>query len=90
MKKEQLERLLSSLEGHRQRATYGAVGGVVGLPAQSIMSGRPKVPRNSWVVSAKDGMPTGYLPSQAHPSLFFNKKVIASPSELAAWWQEHP
>ena len=90
MRNEELERLLSSLERHCQRATYGAVGGVFGLPARSVMSGLPRVPRNSWVVSAKNKRPTGYSPAETHPSLLSNDKVITSPSELAAWWQEHP
>jgi hypothetical protein len=78
MKNEQLKRLLSSLERHCQRATYGAVGGVVGLPARSVMSGQPKTPRNSWVVAAKNGRPTGYSPSETHASLLSNGKVITS------------
>jgi hypothetical protein len=90
VKNEQLERLLSSLDRHRQRATYGAVGGVIGLPARSVMSGRPKTPRNSWVVAKENGLPTGYSPSEVHISLLSNHRVIASPDELAAWWGENP
>jgi hypothetical protein len=48
-----LKDVVSLLCEHSQRATYGAVGGLVGLPARSVMFGQPKTPTNSFVVSKK-------------------------------------
>jgi hypothetical protein len=89
-KHEQIALLVAALERHTQRATYGAVGGVVGLPAQSVMSGQPKTPRNSWVVSAKTRLPTGYSKAECHPLLNAQRAVIDSAQDLAAWWKAHP
>lgn len=80
-----LEDILSSLEKHYQRATYGAVAGQVGCPARSVMKGRPRNPHNSWVVALADGNPTAYQPHEKHPRLYANPHVITSPEELAAW-----
>ena len=85
-----LEALLGSLEHHTQRATYGAVGGLVGLPAQSVMHGRPKTPRNSWVVSAERELPTGYSPAERHPNLLAIRSVINVAADLERWWKLHP
>ena len=74
----QLEDVISRLSRHSQRATYGAVGGVVGRIARSVMSGQRKTPANSFVVSASTGEPTGYTQSERHASLGapFNYFVI--------------
>lgn len=85
----QLQSIVALLSKHSQRATYGAVGGLVGLPARSVMSGQPKNKENSWVVSAKTKKPTGYLPGEMHPDLEANSTVISAPSDLAAWLRAH-
>lgn len=77
--------VIAKLERNHQRATYGAVGGIVGFPPRSVMSGQQKTPRNSWVVSAKTKLPTGYSKTECHLFLDVNKRVIASASELTAW-----
>ena len=82
--------LIEMLERHRQRATYGAVGGVVGLPAQSVMQGQIKNHRNSWVVSAKQYVPTGYDIAQCHPDLKRHDAVIHTPAALLVWMKAHP
>ena len=88
-KKWQLQSVVSLLSKHAQRATYGAVGGLVGLPPRSVMSGRAKNPSNSFVVSAKTGMPTGHAQAERHPALVSRSSVIASAAALAAWLREH-
>jgi hypothetical protein len=84
-----LESVIAALDRHHQRATYGAVGGVVGLPARSLMFGRPKCAPNSWVVSAKKRLPSGYEETDQHMDLFERKHVIGSANEPAAWLAKH-
>ena len=84
-----LESIVATLSNHSQRATYGAVGRLVGLPARSVMSGRPKTMENSWVVSAKTKKPTGYLAHEIHPSLELRPSVVSSPEQLAEWLRAH-
>lgn len=76
------------LDRHAQRATYGAVGGVIGLPALSVMKGQPKTHRNSWVVSARHLTPTGYDESERDPRLFSRSAVLRTPEALSAWLRE--
>lgn len=84
-KKEHLAVVVATLERYSQRATYGAVGGIVGLPAQSVMQGEAKNHRNSWVVSIQKGEPSGYSEKDWAPLLKANPEVIQSPIELAKW-----
>ena len=88
-KKAQLASIVAMLDQHSQRATYGAVGGVVGLPAQSVMQGELKSHRNAWVVAAKNGEPTGYDKEAWPPLLKKNTEVICSHVALAAWLKAH-
>ena len=80
-----LKDVVSLLCKHSQRATYSAVGGLVGLPARSVMFGQPKTPANSFVVSKKSGDPTGYAPSECHATLKSHAMVISSSAGLATW-----
>ena len=78
-----LDRILDCLERRRIRATYGAVGAVIGKPARSVgaaLGGRTR--RASWVVNAQDGEPTGYRPHQKHPDLHRTPHVIRTGDEL--------
>ena len=84
-KKEHLAAVVAVLEFHSQRATYSAVGGVVGLPAQSVMQGEAKSQRNSWVVSVRTGEPSGYDKKECSPLLKRNSEVIRTRSALADW-----
>lgn len=84
-KEVQLEGVLMALNQRLQRATYAAVGGVVGLPAQSVMQGRQKAAMSSWVVSKKTHLPTGYAAGECHPKLTSNPHVIQTADELRAW-----
>jgi hypothetical protein len=84
-KREQLDGVLIALDRHCQRATYAAVGGVVELPAQSVMQGQRKAPISSWVVSKKTHLPTGYSAAERHPKLTSNPDVIQTCDELRQW-----
>ena len=80
-----LTQILYTLQDARQRATYGAVAGVLNAFPRSLMQGRDRDPLHSWVVSQSDGQPTGYQDDQRHAELFANDHVIDSADELAAW-----
>jgi hypothetical protein len=71
-----IDQIIEQLARHRQRATYGAVAGVVGRLPRSVMSGRPKTQEHSWVVSANAGLPTGYCEQDMHPDLRFRSKIL--------------
>jgi hypothetical protein len=90
MKQLHLATIIEALERRAQRATYASVGGLVGLPAQSVMHGQARTQRNSWVVSAKRKLPTGYSRTEMHPLLLSRPQVIGSTAELAAWLRTHP
>jgi len=49
---------LDALNLYHERATYGAVAGLLGVPPLSVMRGRPRDWRHSWVVNAETGWPT--------------------------------
>ncbi len=80
-----LELILDNLDQHEQRATYGAVAGVVGVLARSVMSGKPKNPRNSWVVSVRTKLPTGYSNAERHTKLAEHAQVLETPNALREW-----
>ena len=88
-KKEHRDRVLAALNKHHQRATYGAVGDLVGLHALSVMRGLTKAPQYSWVVSKATGMPTGYAESELDSHLRLQSRVLKSRSELAEWLSRH-
>jgi len=80
-----IDQVIEQLALHRQRATYGAVAGIVGGLPISLMSGRPKSQENSWVVSASTGLPTGYAEQEMHPDLKYRSKILSTAEELLAW-----
>lgn len=82
-----IDEVLAVLNQFHQRATYGALGGVVGRPARSVMSGRLRCQRDSWIVNAKTELPTGFTPAQMHPQLLERAHVISTPQELLQWLQ---
>jgi hypothetical protein len=83
-----VERIAELLERYQQRATYGAVAGVVNLPARSLMQGHPQNPRNSWIVSAKTHAPSGYPPSKVAPALAMSPHAVLDSSVLLAKWMQ--
>ena len=77
------DQILDCLNRERTRATYGAVGDVIGIPAQSVgrALGR-RTQRASWVVNARTGEPTGYNDQQKHPDLRPTSPIITTGDEL--------
>lgn len=86
-----IDELISRLERYRQRATYAAVAGVLKRHYRNVMDGRTKSHTNSWVVSKRTYLPTGYGPQDFHPELLTNENgVIETPVALKKWLAEHP
>jgi hypothetical protein len=81
-----LTEIVLFLNAEKIRATYGAVAELVGGIPQSIgarlggLAGRRR--EASWVVNAKTGKPTGYLPEHRHPALTSSKDIITSGDDL--------
>jgi len=86
-----LESILARLERYHQRATFGAVAGLLGRGPLTLFDGYPRrTPRTSWVVSKSTGKPTGQEGSALHPDLFKNPNVISNSGELKSWLATHP
>ena len=79
-----IERILAALNDQKVRATYSAVGDLLGvhpkLVSQQLGNRRPEA---SWVVSKSTGMPTGYLDANCHKELQTNPRIIGTADELA-------
>ncbi len=80
-----LDTILDSLNQYHQRATYGAVAGLVGTIPRSVLSGRPKNWRHCWVVNEESLMPTGYSPLQIHASIAERSRVLTTAEDLKRW-----
>jgi hypothetical protein len=80
-----LDSILDDLDRYHQRATYGAVAGVVDSSPRSLMTGRDRDPRSSWIVRRETGEPTGYTVEQKHSALGEREKILSSPDELRVW-----
>ena len=75
--------ILDYLSTHRIRATYGAVGKVLGVPPRSVGKELgPRCHRASWVVSAATGKPSGYQPHQLDPALTPDTALIHTAADL--------
>lgn len=85
MLKPTLDSILDALNSNHQRATYGAVAAVVGGLARSVMTGRPKDWRHSWVVSAQTALPSQCSPQQMHPRLRANSLILSTGDALREW-----
>lgn len=83
-----LDSILEHLDSFHQRATYGAVAGVVGSSARSLMAGRERNPASSWIVSSQTGQPTGYAPDQVHESLTDRDLILRTPDALRQWLED--
>ena len=82
---ERVAPVLIALNSHKIRATYGAVGEYLGIPAISV--GRllgDKNPVSCWVVSARTGMPTGYAEQDCHPELLAKSTILTASEDLKA------
>lgn len=80
-----IDSIVDQLDRFRQRATYGAVAAVLNRSPRNLMSGRTRSQRDSWIVSNKDGLPTGYEPDQVHPEIKSREQILRSAEELGNW-----
>jgi hypothetical protein len=88
-----LEEIVTQLNARKQRATYQAVAGLVGVAPTRLMAGHPKDRKLSWVVAAagkRPGAPTGYEDKQIHPECLRQIRagsgaVIKDASTLRRW-----
>ncbi len=80
-----VDSILDQLDQFHQRATYGAVAAVVNSSPRSLMLGRERNQRSSWIVNRGTGQPTGYSDEQTHPSLTERASILSSPETLRAW-----
>ena len=82
-KLDQVDEILEFLNEKRIRCTYTAVAEAIGTVPMSVSSylGRRR-PKASWVVSMKNGTPTGYSENERHPDLLRTEKIIDSGLEL--------
>lgn len=80
-----IDSIVEQLDRFHQRATYGAVAAVVNRSPRNLMDKRSRCVRDSWVVSHKEGLPTGYEPDQMHADIKSRETVLATREVLEAW-----
>jgi hypothetical protein len=85
MPEDRMDQIIDALDRERQRATYGAVAAYLGKAPRTLMAGRERDQRHSWIVSRKTGTPTGYDPSQMHPELLANDRILETREEMERW-----
>lgn len=97
-----LDEVVALLNEHRQRATYGAIAGVIGASTtRRLMKGRTGAHENSWVVAkrtnrkagSRRGWPTGYLESDLHPDCLHQIRtcpddILDEVDDLRKWLEE--
>jgi hypothetical protein len=84
-----LDEILDVLERHHQRATFGAVAGILGREPRSLFKGSTRTPRTAWVVNKTTGLPTGTKASDYPPGLLQKERVIDMIEDLRAWLREN-
>ena len=80
-----LDEIVHQLDQHAQRATYRAVAQLLGHSPRSLLRGRERARRFSWIVNRETGRPTGYAEEQIDPRLSSSGAVITDPSDLERW-----
>jgi hypothetical protein len=80
-----MDQILDALDQGHQRATYSAVAALLDRPPRTLMQGCERDQRHSWIVSRRNGEPTGYTTEQTHPSLLERPDVLDSKEELVRW-----
>ena len=88
-----LDSIVTRLNDRKQRATYGAVAGLLGVMPRGLMTGRPRSPKYSWVVAktgTRRGWPTDYTNEQIHPDCLRQildglGMPISDPESLRLW-----
>jgi len=74
-----LEEILALLNAEEVRATYAAVAEALGVPPRALEARlSPRRPEASWIVSAENGLPSGYDQSEWHPALLSRAEIITS------------
>jgi len=85
MSKYTVDEILAVLNEKKIRATYSAVGALVGIhPRRLTPHLGNRRPYASWVVNRGTGMPTDYLAANCHKDLQSNPRIIDKPDELIA------
>jgi hypothetical protein len=84
-----LDDILDILERHHQRATFGAVAGILGREPISLFEGYSRTPRTAWVVNKNTGLPTGTKEIDYPAGLLQTKRIIDAPQDLRAWLRDH-
>jgi hypothetical protein len=79
------DEIVEVLDQRGQRATYGAVAAILGQSPRSLLKGRDRGRRFSWIVNRGTGLPTGYEEEQIDPRLRDSAPAIASEAELRTW-----
>ena len=85
-----LDQILDALSRGRQRATYGAVAALLDRAPRTLMKGRDRDQRHSWVVNSGNGQPTGYSPEQIDPNLSERAEVLSTKEDLLQWLESVP
>jgi hypothetical protein len=80
-----LDTIVDVLAKNRQRATYGAVAELTGTNPRTLMTGRPRDHRNSWIVAEKDGRPSKYAPEEMDPTLIVRMGILNTRADLEEW-----
>ena len=80
-----LDEIVDQLDQHGQRATYGAVAHLLGHSPRSLLKGRDRGRRFSWIVNRETGLPTGYLDDQIDPRVKDSGAIISDHAELDRW-----
>ena len=80
-----LDEIVDQLDHHGQRATYGAVARLLGHSPRSLLKGRDRGRRFSWIVNRETGLPTGYSDDQIDPRRRDSGAVITDYGELDRW-----
>ena len=79
-----LPEILEFLNAEQVRATYGAVGELLGIIPRAMGTQLgPHTVERSWIVSAGTGLPSDYSHDEMHPSLQRTDEVIGSGIALA-------
>lgn len=89
----EIARVTESLQHYQQRATYSAVAAILGRNPRDFMEGEERNHRNSWIVSATNGLPTDYEQHELDPALLATREqgspVIDDRRELQLWLDRH-
>ena len=80
-----IDSIIEQLDHFHQRATYGAVAGVLNASPRNLMAGRSRSQRDSWVVAHGTGLPTGYSPDQVHPEIGSREQILSTAKDLSTW-----